>query len=138
MLKRALILFACAAALAACGAPSSNDAATQTAEVRVTDEACAYSNDYDGLERIPTIHDEMVYESDDPNDANVGVVVSAPEGSSCTGSAKDDQVLTCVVTGPRATLTIQDTVVYAIPDGRNATLKVENGLYTCFLNEAAS
>lgn len=138
MLKRTLFVIACAAALAACGAPSGSSGVMQTAEVRVTDEPCEGPGWFsDDLGAQPEIFGETIYEAQSEDDASVGISVTGPEGSTCTGSAKDDHTLTCVMQGPIFGVAIQDTVQYRIPEGRTATYTHERGVSACFLNEAA-
>ncbi|MGD9814452.1 MAG: hypothetical protein AB7Q23_05040 [Hyphomonadaceae bacterium] len=129
-MKRILFI-ACAAALVACGQGQGGaGGGQQTAQVSTT--PCAPSTNYDGLEAIPEIYTELLSPGDE-TEPPVGISVTAPAGSTCTGPVANG--LTCQVSGPRFTLTIQDTAVYEIPEGRTATLTHNaQGITSCFLN----
>lgn len=130
-MKRILVI-ACIAALAACGQGREGaGGGQQTAQVTTT--PCAESTNYDGLEAIPEIYTELLHAGDEM-DPPVGISITAPAGSTCAGPVANG--LTCQISGPRFTLTIQDTVVYEIPEGRTATLSHNaQGVTSCFLNE---
>lgn len=126
------LIIACAATLAACG-PSGQGSAGNAKTAQLSTTPCAPSTDYDGLEAIPEIYAELLSPGDE-TEPPVGVSVTAPAGSTCTGPVASG--LRCHVTGPRFTLTIQDTVVYEIPEGRTATLTHNaQGVTSCLLNE---
>lgn len=134
MLTRSFIVFACAAALAACGQPGD----APNAAVRVSDVACEVAGWDEEIDTasLPEIFFQGEESTGDVNEALVGVMVRAPEGSRCDVS--DAGVLTCQLRGPVATYAVQDFVHYKIPEGRTATFTRSGpGATTCFLNEAS-
>ena len=134
---RILAIVVCAAALTACGEGGSAPAGeAEVAQVRVSDVPCEGPSWFvDEPAGHVSVFGETLYEAQSDDDASVGIEISGVEGSSCTGSAMEGQVLTCVMHGPIIGLAIQDTVQYRIPESRTATLTQDGAVTTCFLNE---
>ncbi|MGE0829807.1 MAG: hypothetical protein AB7O04_10705 [Hyphomonadaceae bacterium] len=145
MLRHSAFALIAVCAIAACGAPQADSAATgeaaqtegagaETAQAAaapvVTDVACARS--FDEPASTPALVDAFADSDNDPV-AATGVLIQAPAGAAtCAGSFADGA--SCQVRGPAVVrVAIQDFEFFTVPAGRTATLSVDGGT-TCFLN----